>query len=152
MVFSVLLMCPLETTKGTCPFIILRSCFALFMLFSNHTSHCFNTIPGYLASQPLLCTRGSTGTALITIHYGNVSLQTSQPSVTAWTRTCVLSVHVFSYCCPTQFELRLPKLFLWATWFHHNKIHHQMWVLGEHCCLAVMRCDSKQSSNTGLNT
>ena len=38
----------------------------------------FHQDPPYLASQPLIHTPGDTGTALITIHYGNVSLQTSR--------------------------------------------------------------------------
>ena len=38
----------------------------------------FHQDPTYLASQPLIRTPGNTGTALITIHYGNASLQTSR--------------------------------------------------------------------------
>lgn len=42
------------------------------------TFRLFHQDPTYLASQPLIHTPGNAGMALITIHYGNVSLQTSR--------------------------------------------------------------------------
>lgn len=90
-------MCPLKTMVGTRPFISFRT-YLFYFVYAIFKPHIllFHHDSTYLASQLLVHTLGNTGTALITTHYGNVSLQTTcfnHQQLHGHTQACYLGMY-----------------------------------------------------------
>lgn len=152
-VFSVLLRCPLETTKGSCLFIILRSCCALSVLFPNH--------------NPTISTRSR-----VTWHHNCFSAR--EEAQERLLSQCIAGMHhcrhlSHQWCVDmdagslcTYFLIAAPCGLNWGCLnfssepldFITTKFTARHDCRGNTAAAVstMMRCDSKQSSKTGLNT
>lgn len=114
-VFGVLLMCLAEHHL---PSHHLQELFHfVYATFRPHVP-LFHQDLTYLASQPLIHTPGNTGMALITIHYVNVSLETSRfdhQRLRGHRRVHSLWICIF-YCCSIRFWTQAAYTFPVSHW------------------------------------